>query len=210
MLGVCLLGISMVNEIVPLPRQVQRGLAFLPGNWDTQMARDAAASNDFRWRVWTLWTQKFFPQHPLIGRGFGFKSEWVKQDTDLGRAEDYEQMVETGNIHNGFLATLDAVGILGAIFFIAWNIRLLGICLRVGFKIDDETGFVRRFLALYLGVTILSYWIGAATMGSFLPGEFALAAVLLRLQSSRIPRLDANQLDAPVLDELPAQRRVNA
>ncbi|MGI8959777.1 MAG: hypothetical protein ACR2IV_08470 [Bryobacteraceae bacterium] len=199
MLAVCLLGISMVNEIAPLPKQIQRGLAFLPGNWDTEMALDAAASNDFRWRVWTLWTKKFFPQHPWIGRGFGFKSEWVKTDTGLGGAEDYVQMVETGNIHNGFLATLDAVGILGAIFFIGWNIRLLSVVLRTPFDETDETGFVQRFLALYLGVMILSYWIGASDLGSFLPKEFALAGVLLRLQSFKRAPADISQPKAPIL-----------
>ena len=208
LLGVGLLGISMVNEISPLPKQIQRGLAFLPGSWDKQMALDAAASNDFRWRVWTLWARDFFPKHPVLGRGFGFKSEWVEQDTDLGRATDYQRWVETGNIHNGFLATLDAVGILGTIFFIAWNIRLLGVCLGVGFKEEDETGFVRRFLALYLGVTILFYWIGATTIGTSLPGEFALAGVLLRLQSSRNPHSDVNRSAVPALEENATQRRV--
>ncbi|MBA3544342.1 MAG: hypothetical protein H0T83_07880 [Chthoniobacterales bacterium] len=208
MLGVFLLGISMVNEITPLPKQIQRGLAFLPGTWDKEMALDAAASDDFRWRVWTLWTQQFFPRHPVIGRGFGFKSEWVQRDTDLGRATDYQQMVETGNIHNGFLATLDAVGILGTVFFIGWNIRLLVLCLGVGFEKDDETAFVRRFLALYLGVTLLFYWIGATAIGTSLPGEFALAGVLLRLQSSRNPVAKTDRSAAPMFEELPTQSRM--
>jgi hypothetical protein len=39
-----------------------------------------------------------------------------------------------------------------------------------------------RFLALYLAVWIGSYWWGALHVGMFLPQEFALAGVLLRLQ----------------------------
>jgi hypothetical protein len=196
-LGAAFLGISMLNEIAPLPRQIQRGLAFLPGNWDPQMALDAEASNDFRWRVWTLWAKDFFPRHPILGRGFGFKSEWVQRDTDLGRANDYQQMVETGNTHNGFLAALDAVGILGTIFFVAWNVRLLAVTFRVGFDHDDESGFARRFLALYLAVAILSYWIGASTMGTMLPQEFALAGVLLRLQPKTQRKLNLRRSARP-------------
>lgn len=183
LLGAGLIGISFVNEITPLPKQVQRGLAFMPGTWDKQMALDAAASNDFRLTIWKYWLQSFFPRNPVLGRGFGFKSEWVQTDTDRGRAVDYQQMIETGNIHNGFLATLDAVGILGALFYVAWNVRLLAVCFGVGFGRNDENGVVRRFLALYLAVMIISFWFGASDLGSFLPQEFALAAVLLRLRA---------------------------
>ncbi len=199
-LAAFLLGITMLNEIAPLPRQIQRGLAFMPGNWDSEMARDAEASNDFRWRVWTLWAKDYFPRHPILGRGFGFKAQWVEKDKSLGRANDYQQMVETGNTHNGFLAALDAVGILGTIFFMAWNVRLLAVTFRVGFDHDDESGFARRFLALYLAVTILSYWIGASTMGTFLPQEFALAGVLLRLQPKTQRKLEARAA-APILTD---------
>ncbi|MGH8094368.1 MAG: hypothetical protein ACREIF_12990, partial [Chthoniobacterales bacterium] len=184
MVAVFLIGLSFVNEIVPLPKQVQRGLTFLPGDWDKEMALDAAASDDFRKQAWSLWYRKYFPKHPVLGRGFGFQSDWTERSSDVGRGTDFDQLVETGNVHNGFLATLDTLGILGAIFFIAWNIRLLIETFGVRFDGDAETGFARRFLAIYLAVMILSYWIGASSVGSFLPQEFALAGVFLRLQAA--------------------------
>jgi len=33
---------------------MQRGLAFLPGKWDADMAKDAAQSTDFRLETWNL------------------------------------------------------------------------------------------------------------------------------------------------------------
>ncbi len=92
-------------------------------------------------------------------------------------------MVEVGNIHNGLFASLDAIGIVGTIFFVIWNLRLLARTFRVTFGGNNTAGFGLRFLALYLAASIMAYWFGATTVGSFLPREFALAAVFLRLQS---------------------------
>ena len=75
-----LFGLSAVNSsVVRLPKQMQRALTFVPGDWDRVMANDAAASNDFRQQIWRLWWHDYFPQHRLVGRGFGFKSEWTKK-----------------------------------------------------------------------------------------------------------------------------------
>ena len=90
-------------------------------------------------------------------------------------------MVEVGNIHNGLFASLDAVGIIGTIFFIAWNVQLLFRTFRVSFDKANPAGFALRFLALQLAVSILCYWFGAVTLGTFLPRQFALAGVFLKL-----------------------------
>ena len=175
------------SEIVRLPKQVQRGLAFLPGNWDVDMTLDAQASNDFRMNVWGLWWKQYFPQQPILGRGFGFQSQWSKKSIYYGDAADIQQMVETGNIHNGFFATLDAVGIVGTVFFVLWNLSLFVRTMRIPFDQRGGDYLAVRFLALFLAVTITSYWMGATTIGSFLPGEFALAGLLLRMQKDLRP-----------------------
>lgn len=183
LIGLLLFGLSFVNsDVVRLPKQVQRALIFMPGDWDADMALDAEASNDFRRRVWKLWRQEYFTKQPILGRGFGFRNEWVQEDVDRRGGADYQQMVETGNIHNGFYAALDAVGILGTLFFIAWTFQLLWRAVRTPFDRDNPSGFPLRFLALQLAVSILGYWGGAVTMGTFLPGAFALAGVFLKLQ----------------------------
>jgi len=202
--------LSVVNsEVVTLPRQIQRALAFLPGDWDAQMARDAAASNDFRVTIWTLWAREYFPNQAVFGRGFGFKSEWTKKSLYYGEGTDYRQMVETGNIHNGAIAAVDTFGILGTLFFAAWNISLLARALRVSFDRRGGDYLALRFLALYLAVSIVSYWIGSSSVGSFLPQQFALAGLFMRLRkdlqpSESSPRpasyaaIDRNRLPRPV------------
>lgn len=184
--GVLLFMLSAVNsQVFHLPKQMQRGLAFLPGDWDADMAHDAAGSNEFRRRLWTLWTQSYFPEQPWFGRGFGFRSEWAKASASTyKKAVDYRQMVETGSIHNGLFAALDAFGIIGTVFFIMWNLRILLSTFQVSFGKHEASGTALRFLALYLAVWILSYWFGAQTIGLFLPLQFALVGVFLRLQQA--------------------------
>jgi len=93
-------------------------------------------------------------------------------------------MVETGSIHNGLFAALDAFGVIGTIFFVVWNLRILLSTFRVSFGKHEASGTALRFLALYLAVWILSYWFGAQTVGLFLPLQFALVGVFLRLQQA--------------------------
>ena len=207
-----LFSLSVINsQFVQLPKQIQRGLAFFPGGWDAAMARDAAGSNEFRRKTWNLWAEDYFPQQPWFGRGFGFKSEWAKRSPSIYRgAVDYPQMVETGNIHNGLFAALDAFGVVGTIFFVVWNLRLLARTFRVSFRISQAGGMALRFLALYLASLIIAYWFGAYNVGSFLPQQFALAGVFLRLQQTMVAesalgqrRLEKSQ-DAPNKELTPA------
>jgi O-antigen ligase len=180
-----LFALSLVNsQFFHLPRQVQRGLAFLPGDWDADMKRDATASNDFRQKLWTVFLKNYFPLHPFIGRGFGFRSQIGTQSVHRYNPNWDLEAVEVGNIHNGFLATLDTVGIIGFIFFVAWNLRLLMQTFRVSFLEKSPAGAALRFLALYLAVQILSYGLSANNVGSFLPQEFAVAGVFLRLKQT--------------------------
>lgn len=184
LLAAFLLGLSFVNsDLVPLPKQFQRSLAFLPGKWDSEMVKDVAASNDFRRDVWTLWLRQYFPVHPLVGRGFGFRSDWAKNYSPIvATADANQQMVETGNIHNGFFSALDAFGMVGTIFFVLWNIRLFWLTFQVAQPGREPSALAFRFLGLYLATFIFCFWGGAPSIGGVLPQEFALAAVFLRLQ----------------------------
>lgn len=182
-IAVILFGLSIVNsDFIALPKQIQRGLTFLPGKWDVDMANDAAASNYFRQAVWTIWGREYFPRQPLLGRGFGFRSDWAKVSVVNQSAYETQQMVETGNIHNGLFSTVDALGLVGTIFFVIWNLRLLRLSFHLPTIRAHPEQMTVRFLGLYLATSILFYWVGAPGIGTFLPKEFAVAAVFLRLQ----------------------------
>ena len=204
-LAVLLFGLSIVNsEFVRLPSQVQRSLAFIPGSWDVDAAQDAAASNDFRRKIWTLWWREYFPAHPLVGRGFGFRSDWAKTSVVAHGAYETQQTVETGNIHNGLFSALDAFGIVGTTFLVIWNFRLLSATFRVPVASNDPAKVALRFLGLYLATSIIFYSVGASSVGSFLPQEFAIASVFLRLQreiSLQSSRAKSSEPTADILSE---------
>jgi hypothetical protein len=173
--------LSFINsEVVGLPKQMQRSLAFLPGNWDVEMLNDTVASNEFRFETWGLWWREYFPIHPWFGRGFGFKSEYAKPSAYLNPGNDYRMNVEVGDIHNGLFSALDSFGIIGTLFLFGWNGGLLVRIFRRTESNWNRTAL--RFVGLCLAVQILSYWGGAPSIGGILPQEFALAAVFLRLQ----------------------------
>jgi hypothetical protein len=199
LIALFLFGLSVVNsQFVHLPKQVQRALSFVPGTWDAEMAHDAAGSNEFRREAWGLWIHGYFPAHPLLGRGFGFRREWVQPSVYNPRAVDYRQTVETGNLHNGLFAALDAFGLVGTVFFVVWVLRMLVRSLLISFRRGGSDATAFRFVALYLAVWIITYWFGAQTVGSFLPVQFALGGVFLRLQRERSSDLRAEQTDTKV------------
>src|SRR5438132_11948790 len=172
-----LFALSFINsDVVQLPKQVQRSLAFLPGKWDPDMAKDAAASNDFRRQTWGIWIHDYFPVHPWLGRGFGFKSNWAKPSAYNPKATDYRAMFEVQDIHNGLFAAVCTFGIVGTIFFVLWNLRILARAFRVSFRSHEAAATALRFLALFLCVSIISYLLGALSVGMFLPQQFALVA----------------------------------
>ena len=183
--AITLFGLSLVNsQLVHLPKQIQRALSFVPGDWDPEMARDATGSNEFRAKVWNLWAHEYFPARPLLGRGFSFRSDWAKPSVYNRNAIDYQQTVEVQNLHNGLFAALDTFGLIGTVFFAIWVVRMLGRTVRVSFQRKQEGGITLRFVAIYLTVWIIAYWFGAQTVGSFLPLQFALSAVFIRLQEA--------------------------
>lgn len=122
-------GILAISQgtLIDMPLQVQRSMSFLPGNWDRQAMSDATGSTEWRQGIWRLWYDRYFPEHPIIGRGwninptdaFGANLSGVlifnKEDTWIFHAA-------TGSLHNGPLTAVDAVGILGTLLTIAVSI----------------------------------------------------------------------------------------
>jgi O-antigen ligase/polysaccharide polymerase Wzy-like membrane protein len=203
LLGVLLFGLSFINsEVVALPKAVQRSLTFIPGSWDIDMKQDSVSSNQWRGEIWSQFLQEYFPRQPWIGRGFGFRSEWAARSVYRYDPEANRQTIEVGNLHNGFLSSLDTFGMVGTFFFIAWNIRLLFRTFQVRLRKDDPAGLALPYLALSFGASIICYWMSAASVGASLGQEFAVASVFLRLLNDRQAR------EAAAAAPLPAPENV--
>ena len=179
-----LFGLSFVNtDVVSLPRAVQRSLTFIPGTWDADMARDAANSNEWRAEVWGIWLHDYFPLHPLIGRGFGFSSDWAESTRYPSQLDEERMMVAVGNIHNGLYSCLDSFGIIGTVFFVIWNLGLLIRVFRLRFNSHVPGNTALWFVALGIAASIICYWLSAQTAGMFVAQQLVGASVFLRLRN---------------------------
>jgi hypothetical protein len=188
---VLLFGLSFVNShVFALPRPIQRSLTFVPGHWDVDMARDAANSNEWRTEVWNIWLHDYFPAHPLIGRGFGFASEWATPPRRFDRLDEQRVMVAVGNIHNGLYSTLDCVGVIGTLFFAIWSLGLLIRVFRLPFNPRVSGNTVLWFVALGLGASIICYWLSAQIAGTFVAQQLVASSVFLRLREIVVGSID--------------------
>jgi O-antigen ligase len=195
-----LMFLPVVNNMIPLPKQVQRGLVFLPGNWDPDMVQDADASNQFRINIWTAFLKYFFPEHPWIGRGFGFDPSIIGYQNYNSNKGDMNwdiTCVATGSLHNGFFSVVDSVGVIGTFFFVAWHIVLIRRVFNYLYREDKQTSNPAiRYLALYLFLMFFSYWMGALSIGSYLVKQFVIVAAFNSLLL-RQRELEANCMTEP-------------
>lgn len=176
--GAVLVGtMPFVNDnIVELPKQAQRALCFLPGNWDPNMVQDANGSNEFRMGVATVWYKQYFPKNMWFGRGFGFSAKdfgtimmqinSATTDRDTG----YEGFVATQELHNGFLSVVDTIGIVGASVFFPWCIWILLRVVQTMLRPDvGEQPPALRWCCIFLFMWIVSYGFGALKFEDFTP-----------------------------------------
>lgn len=129
--------LSFVNLASPLPANIQRSLAFLPGTWDEGIVQDTENSTDWRVEMWkeALLTD-FWIQNKILGDGPGFTQQeliWMKnmQETSIGGAvgsgkltKQQEFMMISGSYHSGPVSTIRVIGYLGLIVFLLAQIRL--------------------------------------------------------------------------------------
>jgi hypothetical protein len=178
------------SHIVPLPKQAQRALVFLPGDWDPAMAQDAKSSNEFRLNVWSIWYERYFPENPWFGRGFGFLAREYTTIMDQyyfskrGTPEDlYEGFVYTQELHNGFLSTIDAVGVVGGLIFIPWCLVQLVRAVRLMLRHDVwKQPPALRWICIFLFMWISSFWMGALKFQNFAPPLIIMVALMLSLR----------------------------
>jgi|GEM_PF-5895135 len=102
-----------------LPMTIQRSLAFLPLELDTEAVLNAKATTDWRVQMW----EKLIPQIPKyfwLGKGYGISAQDLEQNMEgmaAGTdASDSSAMV--GDYHNGPLSVIISFGIFGAIGFL--------------------------------------------------------------------------------------------
>ncbi len=177
-----------------LPKQIQRGLVFLPANWDSDVVADAGGSLDFRGEVWTLWWDTEFPKHPMLGRGFGLHmdemmatmpylqvgAEAFSLSSSFARNDAF---VISGNIHNGFYSVIDRVGILGMICFVGWTAAVLWRMLKyLNASRSGRLNPATQWLSLYIIPFTVGFFPGALKFEQFTVQQLFFVGLFIALQ----------------------------
>jgi len=111
------------------PLALQRGLSFLPGQWESKAALEAGESSKWREKMKALFYKEYFTKAPWIGQGYHYDPNLAKTATDIylaivqRQAEagdefyDVRSFIEMRQPHEGVLHALLVSGTLGICFF---------------------------------------------------------------------------------------------
>lgn len=126
-----------LQSFVPLPEKVQRSFAFLPGNWDQQVEREAEGSVDWRVEMWEDVIYGDNIKNWWIGDGFGFPQSEVDYYAYLFRTKQIspQQLAEyyliTGGLHSGPLSAAKFVGVIGGLLYLTLSFMVIAGYLRL-------------------------------------------------------------------------------
>ncbi|CAN5658071.1 hypothetical protein BH09VER1_BH09VER1_00130 [soil metagenome] len=152
-----LLVIFAKNNGVEIHPALQRGLSFLPGNWDQKILDDAQGSSQWRFEIWriALESDKYI-HNKLLGDGFGFSAYELQIQlaamwggTGYLNANEAETQLVSGAYHSGPISAIRYVGAVGLLFFT----MLLIACAFYAWKIIELAKGTAFFpLAIFTGV----------------------------------------------------------
>lgn len=120
-----------LQSFVPLPEKVQRSFAFLPGNWDQRVEREAEGSVDWRVEMWEDVIYGDNIKNWWIGDGFGFPQSEAEYYGYLHRTKQIspQQLAEyyliTGGLHSGPLSAAKFVGVIGGLLYLVLSFMVI-------------------------------------------------------------------------------------
>jgi len=186
------------GQLYELPPAAQRVLSFLPGDWDYQVKKEALDTVIWRWELWDYFLRKYFPGQEWFGNGMLYELADGTQYfmASMGVPVDSVITVAQGRSwHNGVLAALDSVGIVGATCWLLTLIligkRVLAGLMRIYRRVD--TAPVRFFTALTLYWGLFNIYADGITQ-SYIPLMVSAALLdrFLALESDLV-KIDAQE-----------------
>jgi hypothetical protein len=145
-----------------MPLAVQRAFSFLPiESIDPTARKDAMGTLDWRLSMWKVLLPEV-PKYLLVGKGYSFNGTdyYLTQEAiRRGFYSAYEDVLISGNYHNGILTLLIPFGIFGLLAFLwfCWSaVRLLINNYRYG---DPAFHKLNAFLLAYFTARLAFYFI---------------------------------------------------
>ncbi len=133
--GFALAFLALINLNFPLPANLQRALAPLPGTWEEKYRKQGTESTEWRIEMWkeALFTDRWI-QNKLLGDGIGISAAQLEQNMNLdaaqvgmmgsGLSRQQENMLIVGSYHSGPVHSVRMVGYVGLIILLVAMIRL--------------------------------------------------------------------------------------
>ncbi len=121
--------VTFNNVLFDLPKNVQRTLSFLPGNWDAFAVSEGKESTEWRLYMWkqALLTDRYI-ENKFLGDGFGIKKTdyaIMSYYAQHGTTEDTrENLMIVGNFHSGPVTSIRYIGYIGLLLYLAMILLL--------------------------------------------------------------------------------------
>jgi hypothetical protein len=131
-MGVALL--AGINSMFPLPPNLQRSLAFLPGTWEQRYKDDTKSSTEWRIEIWKeVLTSPRWIQNKILGDGLGFTAVELaaqlnaKENRRLGISgfdAHRDTIISNGDYHSTAVSAVRTCGYVGLTVLIVCMFRL--------------------------------------------------------------------------------------
>ena len=205
------------GKIFNYPLALQRGLSFLPGEWDLKAQREANASSEWRGRMKELFYREYFHQKPLLGAGYHYDPELAKRDTDAYLAiaarqaeigdsyADVRRFIEQRMPHEGLVHTLLVSGLVGtACFFLFCFALLFQLYQSVARTPPARITPIQTWATALIGPLVVSFFTLGGDYTNFLTAVCPVVMVLYRAerikalaQESESPEMAMPQTASP-------------
>ena len=158
-LGVFVLA-GAVQSGMEVPLTVQRALAFLPLDWDTEAANNAQSTTDWRLNMWRdAWNDPNYFKDKVFGDGFGYTyqemilfANQMQGLQGLTTGATYEMFIIRGSLHNGPLSSLRFGGFVGLVLLTALMIASANYAFNV---VKASTGTLYKPIALFTAIPLI-------------------------------------------------------
>jgi hypothetical protein len=192
------------GSVFNYPLALQRGLSFLPGQWDTKAATEAGASSEWREKMKKLFYKEYFYKAPWLGVGYHYSSALAKRSQDVylevaaRQAEtgdeyaDVRSFIEMRQPHEGLVHALLVSGSLGTFFFAAFCIAILHASFRSFANTPrDQISPVQIWCTAQLFTFTIAFFTLGGEYTGFLIQTCPVTALLYRAETLRSAAINA-------------------
>ena len=192
------------------PLALQRGLSFLPGQWESKAAKEAGASSEWRGKMKKLFYAEYFYKAPWLGVGYHYKSDFAKIDQDVYLAiaarqaevgdeyADVRRFIEQRQPHEGLVHALLVSGSIGTFFFAIFCIAiLLSIRSSVVNTPRDQISPIQIWCTAQLFTLTIAFYTLGGDYTDFLIHNCPVIALLYRAETLRRAALKPSLAPSP-------------